>query len=79
MCAVDKCANRKHKLIKSFVQPKKKKKKTPCVRVIFNGYTEKRLLGTNNDVLRGGGDGVNHSKKLYSQGLYHTFETATET
>lgn len=48
-------------------------KKKPCVRVVFNGYTEKRLLGNNNDVLRGGGDGVNHSKKLYSEGLYRTF------
>lgn len=54
------------------------KQKTPCVRALCNGYTDKRRRG-NNDELRGGGDGVNHWKKLYSQGLYRTFETATET
>lgn len=58
---------------------KKEKKRHPVYALCVDGYTEERLLGNNNDVLRGGGDGDNHSKKLYSQGLYRTFDTATET
>lgn len=55
--------------IQVFVQPKRTKN-TLYTRLSINGYPEERLLVNNSDVLRGGRDGVNHSKKLYSQGLY---------
>lgn len=53
-----------------FLYNQKEQKNTLYTCLSIDGYPEERLLVNNSDVLRGGRDGVNHSKKLYSQGLY---------